>query len=208
MGYVLPWGQMSYWGATVITNMVTVVPLVGRWVSHFLWGGYSVGDPTLKRFFVLHFVLPFVIIGLAGVHMWFLHGTGSNNPLGVKSDFFQVRFHSYYTVKDLVGVCVFLFILSGFVFFYPNYFRDAANFMKANYLKTPEHIQPEWYFLFAYAILRSVPNKVGGVVAILYSIVGLLVLPMLFARRGQSLAWYPIGANVFYGFLGCIVVLT
>nr|YP_010958759.1 cytochrome b [Lima vulgaris]WNB40319.1 cytochrome b [Lima vulgaris] len=208
MGYVLPWGQMSFWGATVITNMVTVIPYIGGSLAELIWGGYGVGNPTLKRFFVLHFLLPFVIVVFAVVHLSFLHESGSNNPLGISADYYLVRFHSYYTVKDLAGVYLFFCVLLFFVFFYPHFFSDPANFIPANYMKTPEHIKPEWYFLFAYAILRSIPTKAGGVLAMAYSVTALLLLPSLFSSVGRSLVWYPLSQHLFWLFICSFFLLT
>ncbi|MBT5918548.1 MAG: cytochrome b/b6, partial [Alphaproteobacteria bacterium] len=166
MGYVLPWGQMSFWGATVITNMFTAIPIVGEAVTTWLWGGYSVAGPTLQRFFSLHYLLPFVIFALMFIHLWALHTSKSNNPLGidVKSEKDTLPFHPYFTTKDLVGFGVFFIILAYWVFFNPNYMGHPDNYVPANPLVTPPHIVPEWYFLPFYAILRAVPDKLGGVV--------------------------------------------
>jgi ubiquinol-cytochrome c reductase cytochrome b subunit len=175
LGYVLPWGQMSYWGATVITNLLRAVPYLGSYLVEWVWGGFAVSNPTLTRFFALHYLLPFVILALVAIHIFFLHFTGRNNPLGVSSNTYKVSFHYYYSFKDLF---VYFFVLFIFLVFTLNYgysFIDAANFIPANPLVTPTHIQPEWYFLFAYAILRSIPNKLGGVLGLLLSVLFLFV---------------------------------
>jgi len=207
LGYVLPWGQISFWGATVITNMITVVPYAGQDLSWWLWGGYTVGDPTLKRFFVLHFLLPFVIALFSVIHLVHLHEGGSSNPLGVKEDFIGVRFHSYYSFKDLVGLLVFLGGLLFIVFFFPHVFGDPVNFVPANSMKTPEHIKPEWYFLFVYAILRSIPTKGGGVVAILIAILILAMAPLFYKGHSQRLIWYISSRYLFWGFVVVFVLL-
>src|SRR3954447_21253974 len=167
MGYVLPWGQMSFWGATVITNLFSAIPVVGESVVTWLWGGFAVDNPTLNRFYALHYLLPFVIVGVVALHVVALHVHGSNNPLGIdpKGPQDTVPFHPYYTMKDGFGVVVFLIIYAAFVFFQPNYLGDAANYIEANPLVTPTHIVPEWYFLPYYAILRAIPDKLGGVLA-------------------------------------------
>nr|UTN43075.1 cytochrome b [Halipeurus diversus] len=177
MGYVLPWGQMSFWGATVITNLLSAVPYVGVDLVQWLWGGFSVSKPTLIRFFSIHFILPFLILMATMIHLVCLHNSGSSNPLGMPMDSYKVNFHPYFTVKDILGVGVLLFLLSWVVLIVPDLFMDPDNFSVANPMNTPPHIKPEWYFLFAYAILRSIPNKFGGVVALLMSILILLLLP-------------------------------
>ncbi|MBV9735675.1 MAG: cytochrome b/b6 [Acidisphaera sp.] len=194
MGYVLPWGQMSYWGATVITNLFSAVPAVGPGIVTWLWGGFSVDNPTLNRFFSLHYLLPFVIVGVLFLHVAALHITGSNNPLGieVKSPQDTLPFHPYYTVKDSVGVCVFLLIWAALVFFYPNYLGHVDNYTPANPLATPADVVPEWYFLPFYAILRSVPNKLGGVSMMFGSILVLFVLPWLDTSPVRSCRFRPI----------------
>jgi len=183
MGYVLPWGQMSFWGATVITNLLSAIPYVGDIVVQWVWGGFAVDNATLNRFFTFHFLIPFIIAAVVIIHLLFLHQTGSNNPLGLKSDSDKISFHPYFTIKDLVG---FLFILRGLILLTllnPNLLGDPENFNAANPLVTPVHIQPEWYFLFAYAILRSIPNKLGGVVALLLSILILIIIPFWHIRQ-------------------------
>nr|AFV57320.1 cytochrome b [Harpadon nehereus] len=163
VGYVLPWGQMSFWGATVITNLLSAVPYVGGTLVEWIWGGFSVDKATLTRFFAFHFLFPFVIVAVTAIHLLFLHETGSNNPTGINSDVDKIAFHPYFIYKDLLGFVIMLAGLSALAFFYPNLLGDPDNFTPANPLVTPPHIKPEWYFLFAYAILRSIPNKLGGV---------------------------------------------
>nr|YP_010305146.1 cytochrome b [Vignadula atrata]ULT46698.1 cytochrome b [Vignadula atrata] len=208
LGYVLPWGQMSYWGCTVITNMVTAIPYVGQMIVEWVWGGFSVGNPTLMRFYSLHFVLPFVMVVVSALHLFFLHETGSNNPLGVSSDPMLIEFHPYYTSKDMVGFSVFLFILMMLVCFYPELLMDSTNWIPANSLKTPAHIQPEWYFLFAYTILRAIPNKVGGILALLASIVILFFVPLFHTGKFRSLCYYPVSQILFWGLIASWVGLT
>jgi ubiquinol-cytochrome c reductase cytochrome b subunit len=193
MGYVLPWGQMSYWGATVITNLFSAFPFVGHPIVTWLWGGFSVDNPTLNRFFSLHYLLPFVLVGVIFLHVAALHVVGSNNPLGidVKTPQDTVPFHPYYTAKDSVGICVFLIVYAAFVFFMPNVLGDPNNFIPANPLQTPADIVPEWYFLPYYAILRSVPNKLLGVCLMFGSLLLLLVLPWLDTSRVRSARFRP-----------------
>ena len=178
LGYVLPWGQISFWGATVITNLFSVIPYLGKDIIYLLWGGFSVDAPTLRRFFALHFLIPFIIIFLVIIHLIFLHEKGSSNPLGLKSSFYMVKFHPYFSVKDLLGFLIYFTILSYFIFWNPWLINDPDNFILANSIVTPKHIQPEWYFLFAYAILRSIPRKWGGVLALLLSVLVLFILPI------------------------------
>jgi ubiquinol-cytochrome c reductase cytochrome b/c1 subunit len=200
MGYVLPWGQMSYWGATVITNLFSAFPLVGKSIVTWLWGGFAVGQPTLNRFFALHYLLPFVILGVVVLHVAALHVAGSNNPLGidVKSPQDTVPFHPYYTIKDSVGLCVFFLIYAVVVFFYPKFFANPDNWIPANPLQTPPEIVPEWYFLPFYAILRSVPNKLGGVLMMFGSIIVLFFLPWLDTSPVRSARFRPIYRQVFW----------
>ena len=194
MGYVLPWGQMSYWGATVITNLFSAIPLVGDSIVTWLWGGFSVDNPTLNRFFALHYLMPFMITGVVFLHIVALHITGSNNPLGidVKSPQDTIPFHPYYTIKDSVGMCVYLLVFAVFVFFMPNYWGHSDNYIPANPLVTPAEIVPEWYFLPFYAILRSVPNKLGGVILMFGSIAVLFILPWLDTSPVRSARFRPI----------------
>jgi ubiquinol-cytochrome c reductase cytochrome b/c1 subunit len=193
MGYVLPWGQMSYWGATVITNLFSAFPVIGPKIVTLLWGGFSVDQPTLNRFYALHYLLPFVLIGVVFLHVAALHITGSNNPLGIEPRGPQdtLPFHPYYTSKDSVGICVFLIVWAAFVFFAPNVLGDANNFIEANPLQTPADIVPEWYFLPYYAILRSVPNKLLGVCMMFGSLLVLFVLPWLDTSRVRSCRFRP-----------------
>ena len=194
MGYVLPWGQMSYWGATVITNLFSAIPVVGSSIVTLLWGGFSVDNPTLNRFFSLHYLMPFLITGVVFLHVAALHITGSNNPLGidVKSSKDTLPFHPYYTIKDSVGMCVYLMVFAALVFFAPDYLGHADNYTPANPLVTPAHIVPEWYFLPYYAILRSVPSKLGGVLMMFGSIAVLFVLPWLDTSPVRSAKFRPI----------------
>nr|BCI59307.1 cytochrome b [Nerita japonica] len=208
LGYVLPWGQMSFWGATVITNLLSAVPYLGPDLVQWVWGGFAVDNATLTRFFTLHFILPFAIAAFTVIHLLFLHETGSNNPLGINSDSDKIPFHSYYTFKDLVGFVVLLFLLTLLVLFSPQLLGDPENFIPANPLVTPIHIQPEWYFLFAYAILRSIPSKLGGVVALVLSIAILFILPFTHLGKFRSTAFYPVSQILFWTMVGIFLVLT
>ena len=194
MGYVLPWGQMSYWGATVITNLFSAIPLVGDGIVTWLWGGFSVDNPTLNRFFSLHYLLPFVITGVVFLHVVALHITGSNNPLGIdiKSPQDTLPFHPYYTAKDSIGICVFLLVFAGLVFFAPNLLNHPDNYIPANPLVTPSAIVPEWYFLPFYAILRSVPSKLGGVILMFSAIAVWFILPWLDTSPVRSARFRPM----------------
>ena len=209
MGYVLPWGQMSYWGATVITNLFSAIPVVGDSIVTWLWGGFSVDNPTLNRFFSLHYLLPFVLVGVIFLHIAALHITGSNNPLGidVKTPQDTLPFHPYYTIKDSVGICVYLIVFAIFVFFFPNMLGDPNNFIPANPLQTPADIVPEWYFLPYYAILRSVPNKLLGVCLMFASILVLLVLPWLDTSRVRSARFRPIYRQLIWLWVLAVVTL-
>nr|URP31070.1 cytochrome b [Syllis sp. JYC-2022] len=191
MGYLLPWGQMSFWGATVITNLFSALPYVGKPIVEWLWGGFGVSNATLTRFFTLHFVLPFIILALAIVHIVFLHNSGSSNPLGFKTNMIKVPFHHYFLTKDIIGYISFLVALAAMVFFYPNLLTDPENFIPANPLVTPTHIKPEWYFLWAYAILRSIPNKLGGVICMFAALLVFYLLPLL--NPMQQTASYCMG---------------
>ncbi len=210
MGYVLPWGQMSYWGATVITNLFSASPFVGDSIVTWLWGGFSVDNPTLNRFFSLHYLLPFIIVAMVVLHLWALHRFGSNNPLGIdmKGPQDSLPFHPYYTVKDLFGMGVFLIVYAGFVFFAPNYLGDPANYIPANPLSTPAHIVPEWYFLPFYAILRAIPNKLLGVIAMFSSIFVLFFLPWLDRSPVRSAQFRPVFKWFFWVLVADCVVLT
>nr|DBA44259.1 TPA_asm: cytochrome b [Pachydermia laevis] len=208
LGYVLPWGQMSFWAATVITNLFSAIPYVGKFFVEWLWGGFSVDNATLNRFFSFHFVLPFVIVALVVVHFLFLHETGSNNPLGLSSDSIKIPFHSYYSLKDIVGFLFLFLFLVLIMLFFPNMFLEPENFIPANPLATPEHIQPEWYFLFAYAILRSIPSKLGGVVALAMAVVVLFLPPLTYVSSFCSFSFCFLSQLLFWVFLGGLVVLT
>jgi ubiquinol-cytochrome c reductase cytochrome b/c1 subunit len=209
MGYVLPWGQMSYWGATVITNLFSAFPVVGQSIVTLLWGGFSVDNPTLNRFFSLHYLLPFVIVGVTFLHVVALHITGSNNPLGidVKSPQDTLPFHPYYTMKDSVGVCAYMLVFAILVFFAPNLLGDPNNFIPANPLQTPADIVPEWYFLPYYAILRSVPNKLGGVCMMFGSLIVLFVLPWLDTSKVRSARFRPIYRQLIFVWVASFVAL-
>jgi ubiquinol-cytochrome c reductase cytochrome b subunit len=202
MGYVLPWGQMSFWGATVITNLFSAFP-GGDSIVHWLWGGFSVDNPTLNRFFVLHYLFPFLIVGVVMLHLVALHRFGSNNPLGIDrtkpTD--SVPFHPYYTVKDFFGLSVYLLIFAGVIFFVPNFFGEPDNYTPANPLVTPPHIVPEWYFLPFYAILRSIPSKLGGVLAMFGAVGMLFVLPFLDAHPVRSARFRPYYKMLFWVFI-------
>jgi ubiquinol-cytochrome c reductase cytochrome b/c1 subunit len=203
MGYVLPWGQMSFWGAKVITNLFSAIPFFGNTITTWLWGGYAVDNPTLNRFFSLHYLLPFVLAALVALHIWALHVPGNNNPTGVNVRGSQdtVPFHPYYTMKDGFAVMVFLMVYAAFTFFSPNYLGHALNYQEANPLATPAHIVPEWYYLPFYAILRAIPNKLGGVIAMFGSILILFVLPWLDTSRVRSGSYRPIFRQFFWVFV-------
>ena len=208
LGYVLPWGQISFWGATVITNLLSAIPYVGKILVEWVWGGFAVDNATLTRFYSIHFLLPFIIAAMRAIHLLFLHETGSNNPLGLNRDGDKVPFHSYYRFKDLVGFVALLSILSFLALFSPQLLTDPENFIPANPLVTPVHIQPEWYFLFAYAILRSIPNKLGGVIGLVSSIAILFLLPFTHTGKSRSLAFYPLNQILFWTFVGIFLILT
>nr|CCD31570.1 cytochrome b [Testudo graeca] len=208
MGYVLPWGQMSFWGATVITNLLSATPYIGNTLVQWIWGGFSVDNATLTRFFTLHFLLPFATTGLAMVHLLFLHETGSNNPTGLNSDTDKIPFHPYFSYKDLLGLILMLTTLLALTLFSPNLLGDPDNFTPANPLSTPPHIKPEWYFLFAYAILRSIPNKLGGVLALLFSILALLLMPTLHTSKQRSTMFRPLNQTLFWCLTANLLILT
>nr|AFX67443.1 cytochrome b [Melanotaenia synergos] len=208
VGYVLPWGQMSFWGATVITNLLSAVPYIGNSLVQWIWGGFSVDNATLTRFLAFHFLLPFVIVAMTMVHLIFLHETGSNNPTGLNSDADKISFHPYFSYKDLLGFTILLLGLTSLALFLPNLLGDPDNFTPANPLMTPPHIKPEWYFLFAYAILRSIPNKLGGVLALLFSILVLMVIPILHTSKQQSLTFRPLAQLLFWLLIADIIILT
>lgn len=208
LGYVLPWGQISFWGATVITNLVSAIPYIGTIIVQWIWGGFAVDNATLSRFFRLHFVLPFIIAALVIVHLIFLHQTGSNNPIGTNSNIDKIPFHPYFSVKDLLGVIIVILILSFITLNSPYILGDPDNFTPANPLVTPVHIQPEWYFLFAYAILRSIPNKLGGVIALVASIAILYILPSTNKKLIIRNQFYPINKLTFWLLVSIVILLT
>nr|YP_003434155.1 cytochrome b [Hypoplectrus gemma]YP_010957484.1 cytochrome b [Hypoplectrus floridae]ACO49647.1 cytochrome b [Hypoplectrus gemma]WMY90811.1 cytochrome b [Hypoplectrus floridae] len=208
VGYVLPWGQMSFWGATVITNLLSAVPYVGNTLVQWIWGGFSVDNATLTRFFAFHFLFPFVIAGATVLHLLFLHETGSNNPLGLSSNVDKIPFHPYFSYKDLLGFAALLITLTSLALFSPNLLGDPDNFTPANPLVTPPHIKPEWYFLFAYAILRSIPNKLGGVLALLASILVLMLVPLLHTSKQRSVTFRPLSQFLFWTLIADVAILT
>nr|APU53094.1 cytochrome b [Microtus cabrerae]APU53201.1 cytochrome b [Microtus cabrerae]APU53202.1 cytochrome b [Microtus cabrerae] len=208
MGYVLPWGQMSFWGATVITNLLSAIPYIGTTLVEWIWGGFSVDKATLTRFFAFHFILPFIITALVLVHLLFLHETGSNNPAGLNSDADKIPFHPYYTVKDFLGVLILLMAFMILTLFFPDALGDPDNYTPANPLNTPPHIKPEWYFLFAYAILRSIPNKLGGVLALILSILILAAMPYLHTSKQRTLTFRPITQSIYWILVADLLILT
>nr|YP_009479866.1 cytochrome b [Aglaomorpha histrio]AVX48091.1 cytochrome b [Aglaomorpha histrio] len=208
MGYVLPWGQMSFWGATVITNLLSAIPYLGSMLVNWIWGGFAVDNATLTRFYTFHFLLPFVILMMTMIHLLFLHQSGSNNPLGLNSNYDKIPFHPFFTYKDLIGAIIMLFMLILLTLTNPYLLGDPDNFIPANPLVTPVHIQPEWYFLFAYAILRSIPNKLGGVIALVMSIMILIILPFTFNKKIQGIQFYPINQILFWSLITMIILLT
>nr|AAK50147.1 cytochrome b [Empidonax minimus]WDE81349.1 cytochrome b [Empidonax minimus]WDE81350.1 cytochrome b [Empidonax minimus]WDE81351.1 cytochrome b [Empidonax minimus]WDE81355.1 cytochrome b [Empidonax minimus] len=208
VGYVLPWGQMSFWGATVITNLFSAIPYIGQTLVEWAWGGFSVDNPTLTRFFALHFLLPFMIAGLTLIHLTFLHETGSNNPLGISSDCDKIPFHPYFSTKDILGFIILLLPLMTLALFSPNLLGDPENFTPANPLVTPPHIKPEWYFLFAYAILRSIPNKLGGVLALAASVLVLFLAPFLHMSKQRTMTFRPLSQLLFWTLVANLLVLT
>jgi len=207
LGYILPWGQMSLWGATVITSLATAIPVIGYELVLWVWGDFSVANATLNRFYSLHFLLPFVILGLVFVHLAFLHATGSNNPLGLTTAVETVPIYPYFILKDFVGVVFFLAVFFGFVFYWPNSLNHPDNYINANPLVTPHLILPEWYFLIFYAILRSIPHKLGGVVAMLCSIAVLLLLPWLHSAEVRSSRFRPLYKGLYWLFVSCCLIL-
>nr|ACC77687.1 cytochrome b [Orosaura nebulosylvestris]ACC77688.1 cytochrome b [Orosaura nebulosylvestris]ACC77690.1 cytochrome b [Orosaura nebulosylvestris]ACC77693.1 cytochrome b [Orosaura nebulosylvestris] len=208
VGYVLPWGQMSFWGATVITNLLSAVPYIGTNLVEWIWGGFSVDNATLTRFFSFHFILPFIIMGASMIHLLFLHETGSSNPTGLNSNTDKIPFHPYFSYKDMLGAALMIMVLLMLALFSPNLLGDPENFTPANPLVTPPHIKPEWYFLFAYAILRSIPNKLGGVLALLFSILILLLVPMLHTSKQRGNTFRPMSQMIFWLLVSNIFILT
>lgn len=208
LGYVLPWGQISFWGATVITNLFSAIPYIGTELVQWIWGGFAVDNATLTRFFTFHFLFPFAVAAASIIHILFLHQTGSNNPLGISSQIEKVPFHPYFSFKDIVGFAV---IITGLVILSllnPYLLRDPDNFIPANPLVTPAHIQPEWYFLFAYAILRSIPNKLGGVIALAISVAILFILPFTHKTKFRRLNFYPLNQILFWCLVASVILLT
>lgn len=208
IGYVLPWGQISFWGATVITNLLSAIPYLGTILVNWIWGGFAVDNATLTRFYSFHFLFPFIILILTIIHLLFLHQTGSNNPLGINRNLDKIPFHPFFTFKDLIGFIIILFILILLTLTNPYILGDPDNFIPANPLVTPPHIQPEWYFLFAYAILRSIPNKLGGVIALFISIFILIILPFSFNKKIQGIQFYPLNQIIFWFIFITIILLT
>lgn len=208
LGYVLPWGQISFWGATVITNLFSAIPYIGDDLVKWIWGGFAVDNPTLTRFFSLHFLLPFIVAAFRAVHLLFLHQTGSGNPLGLNRNFDKVSFHPYFRRKDIFGFSIIIAILFFICLRNPWTLGDPENFIPANPLVTPVHIQPEWYFLMAYAILRSIPNKLGGVIALALSVVILAICPFLPSGNFRGLAFYPFNKFFFWLHINIVCLLT
>nr|YP_009917443.1 cytochrome b [Roxasellana stellata]QLJ57883.1 cytochrome b [Roxasellana stellata] len=208
LGYVLPWGQMSFWGATVITNLLSAFPYVGPMLVNWIWGGFSVDNATLSRFFSLHFVMPFMILFLVVIHLFFLHMTGSSNPLGLNSNLDKIPFHPFFSIKDIMGFSITITLLMILTMSNPYMLSDPDNFTPANPMVTPVHIQPEWYFLFAYAILRSIPNKLGGVMALFFSILILAILPFSVKSKFKGIQFYPISQMMFWMFVTTVILLT
>nr|UGS80215.1 cytochrome b [Dagualachesilloides caliensis] len=208
LGYVLPWGQMSFWGATVITNLVSAIPYLGTMIVQWLWGGFAVDNATLTRFFTFHFILPFIIFALVMIHLLFLHQTGSSNPLGLKMNIDKISFHPYFSFKDIVGFLIMIFMLMLITLMNPYMLGDPDNFIPANPLVTPVHIQPEWYFLFAYAILRSIPNKLGGVLSLVLSIAILFILPLTQSVYIKGYQFFFINKFLFWSYTNLVILLT
>nr|WKU84052.1 cytochrome b [Ocyptamus priscilla] len=208
MGYVLPWGQMSFWGATVITNLLSAIPYLGLDLVQWIWGGFAVDNATLTRFFTFHFILPFIVLATVMIHLLFLHQTGSNNPMGLNSNLDKIPFHPYFSYKDITGFIIMIMLLIMLTLMNPYMLGDPDNFIPANPLVTPIHIQPEWYFLFAYAILRSIPNKLGGVIALVMSIAILMIMPFYNLSKFRGIQFYPINQLFFWMMVTIIVLLT
>lgn len=208
IGYVLPWGQISFWGATVITNLLSAIPYLGTDLVQWVWGGFAVDNATLTRFFTFHFIIPFIVAAFVIIHLLFLHQTGSNNPLGVNRNLDKIPFHPYFTFKDITGFVIIIIFLTILSLTNPYILGDPDNFTPANPLVTPVHIQPEWYFLFAYAILRSIPNKLGGVIALVASIAILFTLPFTSNSKFRSTQFYPINQSLFWIYTSIVVLLT
>nr|YP_010324870.1 cytochrome b [Ixodes nuttallianus]UNO53791.1 cytochrome b [Ixodes nuttallianus] len=208
LGYVLPWGQMSFWGATVITNLFSAIPYIGSTLTYWIWGGFSVDNSTLTRFFSLHFILPFVLLLMVLIHIMMIHEKGSSNPLGLNLNIDKIPFHPYFTIKDILGGLIALFYFSIVILITPYILNDSENFNIANPLVTPPHIQPEWYFLFAYAILRSIPNKFGGVIALVMSILIISTLPFTMKNKFSSFHFFPGKKLSFWVMINLFLLLT
>lgn len=208
IGYVLPWGQISFWGATVITNLVSAIPYLGTTIVQWIWGGFAVDNATLTRFFTFHFILPFIVLAIVIVHLLFLHQTGSSNPLGLKINIDKISFHPYFSFKDIVGFLVLVLVLILITLIRPYILGDPDNFIPANPLVTPVHIQPEWYFLFAYAILRSIPNKLGGVIFLILSIAILLILPFSQKNLIKGYQFFTLNKIIFWIYVNLVILLT
>ena len=208
IGYVLPWGQISFWGATVITNLLSAIPYIGTNLVEWIWGGFSVDKASLTRFFAFHFILPFIITALTIVHLLFLHETGSNNPTGISSDADKIPFHPYYTIKDILGALLLVLALILLVLFTPDLLGDPDNYTPANPLNIPPHIKPEWYFLFAYAILWSIPKKLGGVLALVLSILILVLIPLLHTSKQWSIIFQPVSQCLVWILVADLLTLT
>jgi quinol-cytochrome oxidoreductase complex cytochrome b subunit len=207
-GYVLPWGQMSFWGATVITSMVTIIPIAGQTILEWLWGGYTVNNPTLNRFFSIHFFLPFLIAGMTLVHLALLHKVGSNNPIGSDTGIDDLPFYPYFASKDVFAFFCFMLFFATFVFYFPNTLNHPDNYIPANSIKTPAHVVPEWYFLPYYAILRSIPHKTGGIIAMVGSIAVFFLLPFVNTSNIRNTTYRPLFKIFFWLFLADFIILT
>lgn len=208
IGYVLPVNQMSFWGASVITNLFREVPYIGGDIVKLIWGGVRVDNPTIIRFFTFHFIIPFIILACVGVHITLLHQTGSRNPLGLSSSWDKTPFHTYFSSKDLLGVLLVTLFFLFLCLYYPLILGDDENFTNANPSVTPHHIQPEWYFLFAYAILRRIPNKLGGVIALVLSIIILYTIPLTAVAKVKGIIFYPFNKSLFWSFVVIVILLT
>nr|YP_010849291.1 cytochrome b [Krisna furcata]WGG89431.1 cytochrome b [Krisna furcata] len=208
LGYVLPWGQMSFWGATVITNLMSAIPYIGSDLVLWIWGGFSVDNATISRFLSLHFIMPFIIMMMTVIHLMFLHSTGSNNPIGINSNSDKIPFHPYFSIKDIMGLMIILTMFLMLNLTEPYMLSDPDNFTPANPMVTPIHIQPEWYFLFAYAILRSIPNKLGGVIALISSIMILFTMPFFKKSKFSGMQFYITSQLLFWMFLNNVIMLT
>ena len=208
LGYVLPWGQISFWGATVITNLLSAIPYIGQIIVEWIWGGFSIDNATLNRFYSFHFILPLIIIILVIIHLFFLHLKGSNNPLGTNRNKYKIPFHLYFTIKDILGFILIIILHFLIIIQYPYILRDPDNFIYANSIATPIHIKPEWYFLFAYSILRAIPNKLGGVIGLVISILILIILPFTKTYNIISRKFYPTNQFIFWRFVSLFILLT